>query len=93
MSSFDKLIAEVASQTGLTRSQAGEAVRAVFESITGELESGEEVSIPRFGVFKGFYADARKARNPQTGEQIDVQAKIRPKFKPSSVLEKRLNPS
>ncbi len=71
----------VASECGMTKAQAADAVNAVFGAIQNTLGSGGEVRIPGFGSFTVAHRAAGKARNPRTGEMIDRPASKRPKFK------------
>jgi nucleoid DNA-binding protein len=63
-----------------TKKDAQAAVDCVFSSITQALEKGEAVSLIEFGTFKVVGRKARKGRNPQTGEEIDIAASKVPKF-------------
>src|ERR687894_51174 len=59
----------VASQSGLSKKDAGAAVDAVISSIEDALRSGEEVSFTGFGKFHVASRGAREGRNPRTGER------------------------
>lgn len=48
------------------------AVKDAVELIKRELAAGEDVTLYKFGAFKAKTAPARKARNPKTGESIDI---------------------
>ncbi len=76
------------SLTGLdfTREKADAAVNHVFGEIQESLMRGEDVRISGFGVFKRVETKARTARNPRTGEAIEIAAGVRAKFRPSSKL-------
>jgi integration host factor subunit beta len=60
-------------------------VKEAAELIKRELTAGEEVTLYKFGSFKPKVSKARKARNPQTGEIIDIDAKKGVKFSASKV--------
>ncbi|OIS65855.1 DNA-binding protein, partial [Bacillus subtilis] len=62
-------------------------VEKVFDTISEALKSGEKVSIPGFGTFEVRERAARKGRNPQTGEEIDIPATKAPAFKPAKALK------
>jgi DNA-binding protein HU-beta len=70
-----------------TKKQAQAAVQAVFSAITKSLSRGEEVGIAGFGIFKVVKSAARTGRNPKTGEQIQIPASVKPKFKPGKALK------
>jgi Bacterial nucleoid DNA-binding protein len=71
----------VASKTELTKGKAEEVVGAVFDAIIETLKSGEEVNIAGFAKFEVAETKAREARNPQTGETIQVPAGRKIKIK------------
>jgi DNA-binding protein HU-beta len=77
-----ELAAAIATKTGLSNSQAVEAVSAFAEIITGEMEAGNKVSVQGFGAFSSKVRAARTARNPKTGGTVDVPAKRVVKFPP-----------
>ena len=80
----------VAELAGTTKKDAGIAIDAVLEGIrTGVIEDGK-VTLVGFGTFTTAVRKARKARNPKTGEAVDVPAKIVPKFKPSAKFKETL---
>lgn len=70
-----------------TKKQAQEVVDAVFETITKSLSRGEEVTVTGFGTFRAVKVAARSGRNPKTGEQIQIPASIKPKFKAGKALK------
>lgn len=72
---------------GGTRVQAEEIVDGIFSAIVDALKKGEEVSIAGFGIFSVKARAARMARNPKTGEQVQVAAKKVPKFRPAKALK------
>lgn len=82
-----ELIAKVAEKTELTKKDATKAVDAVFASISESLQSGDKVQVIGFGNFEVRERAARKGRNPQTGEEIDIPASKVPAFKPGKGLK------
>ena len=74
------LIGAVAEASGLTRTQASQAVEGVFDAITGALKKGDEVRLVGFGTFKPAQRAAREGKNPKTGEKISIPAATVPKF-------------
>jgi len=81
------LIAKVAEKTDLSKKEATKAVDAVFESIAEALQNGEKVQLVGFGNFEVRERSARKGRNPQTGEEIEIPASKVPAFKPGKALK------
>jgi DNA-binding protein HU-beta len=80
------LINEV-SKVVRTKKDAHAAVDCVLSSITKALGKGDSVSLIGFGTFKVAERKARKGRNPQTGEEIDIAASKVPKFVAGKVLK------
>ena len=78
-----ELIEAVADLTSLPKKDAKVVVDAVLDSIKNGIQNDGKVSLTSFGVFSSVDRPARKARNPRTGEQVDVPAKTVTKFKPS----------
>ncbi|MBP0724214.1 HU family DNA-binding protein [Bacillus sp. RG28] len=81
------LINAVAEAGELNKKQATQAVDAVFESILGALQNGDKVQLIGFGNFEVRERAARKGRNPQTGEEIEIAASKVPAFKPGKALK------
>ena len=78
----------VASESGLSKKDAGAAVDAVISTIEGALQSGEEVSFTGFGTFHVANRGAREGRNPRTGETMTIAASKVPRFTAGSGLKK-----
>ncbi|OHA56759.1 MAG: DNA-binding protein HU [Candidatus Vogelbacteria bacterium GWA1_51_14] len=72
---------------GGTKTQAEQAVDKVIDSIVGTLKKGEEVSIAGLGIFSTKVRAARTARNPRTGETVQVPSMRVPKFRPAKALK------
>jgi DNA-binding protein HU-beta len=70
-----------------TKKDAQAAVDCVLSSITKALGKGDSVSLIGFGTFKVAERKARKGRNPQTGEEIDIAASNVPKFVAGKALK------
>jgi len=82
-----ELIAKAAESSELSKKDASKAVEAVFEAITEALKSGDKVQLVGFGNFEVRERSARKGRNPQTGQEIDIAASKVPSFKPGKALK------
>jgi len=80
------LVSAVAEKTDLSKKDVAKAVDAVFEMIAEALRNGEKVQLVGFGNFEIRERSARKGRNPQTGEEIDIPASRVPAFKPGKAL-------
>ena len=76
---------------GLTRNQTEIVVETVFESIKKALIQGEKIEIRGFGNFRLKTRNPRKARNPKTGETVEVPGKKVLYFKVGKALKESLN--
>jgi len=81
------LINAVAETTEFSKKDAGIAVDAVFQTIMDSLGKGERVQIIGFGNFEVRDRAARKGRNPQTGEEIQIPASKVPAFRAGKALK------
>ena len=81
------LVTAVASSTGLSKSDAANAVDGVFQAITAALTGGEDVRLVGFGTFAVAARAASEGRNPRTGEKIAIPASKQPKFKAGKSLK------
>ncbi|MBL4775691.1 MAG: HU family DNA-binding protein [Mariprofundus sp.] len=86
-----ELVNHVADAAGLSKSAAGDAVEAVLGGISSTLADGGSVSLVGFGTFSVADRAARTARNPRTGEAIQVAASKAPKFKAGKALKDAVN--
>ena len=85
------LVDTVASQTGISKKQAVDAVDAVFDAVQAALSKGEDVKIVNFGTFTVSERAASEGRNPRTGDKIAIAASKQPKFKPGKSLKDAVN--
>lgn len=87
------LIDKVAEKVeGLTRKQTEIIVDTVFDGIKDALAKGEKIEIRGFGNFRLKQRKPRRARNPKTGEGVDVPSKRVLHFKVGKALKDALNP-
>lgn len=86
-----ELIDAIADDAGLSKADAGRALSAVINSITGALKSGDSVSLVGFGTFAVKDRAARTGRNPQTGAAIQIKAARVPSFKAGKGLKDAVN--
>jgi DNA-binding protein HU-beta len=84
------LISEVAAKTGMTKKDVDKVVAAFFDTVEGVLKAGEKVQLIGFGTFEVRDRQARKGRNPQTGEEISIPAARVPAFKAGKALKDAL---
>lgn len=87
-----KELVEVLGKEGyFSAKKSAEFVELVFEIMAEALQRGEKIKISGFGIFVVREKAARKGRNPQTGERIEIAARRVVTFKPSHLLRKALN--
>ncbi len=87
------LVDHVYERVGFTRSEALNAVEVILEEIKSALGRGENVRIVGFASFNLRHKNARRARNPKTGEPITIQPRTVLTFKPSRHLLEATNQS
>lgn len=75
----------------LTQEKAKDCVSIFLEEIIDALARGDRVELRRFGTFTTRQREARKGRNPRTGESVQVEAKRIPFFKAAKELNKQIN--
>ncbi|WP_312117994.1 HU family DNA-binding protein [Brevibacillus reuszeri] len=82
-----ELVTRVSETTELTKKDATKAVDAILDAIADTLKAGDKVSLIGFGNFEVRERAARKGRNPQTGEEIEIAAGKIPAFKAGKELK------
>lgn len=87
MANKAELVEKVVAKTNLTKKDVTAAVEALFETIQEELSNGDKVQVIGFGTFEVRERAARKGRNPQTGEEIEIAASKVPGFKAGKALK------
>ena len=85
------LVEKISLMIDFTKKESVEIVECVFDLVKSTLESGENIKIAGFGNFEVKEKAARRGRNPQTGETVEIAARRVLTFKPSQVLKKSLN--
>jgi DNA-binding protein HU-beta len=81
------IVEAVHQKLGGTKVQAEQVVDLILDSIIGTLKKGGEVSLAGFGIFSVKTRAARTARNPRTGETVNVAATKVPKFRAAKALK------
>jgi integration host factor subunit beta len=85
------LVETVAKEAEMTKKDAEQLVEIIFDSIVGTLNKGEKIELRGFGSFRVRERDARKGRNPKTGEAVNIPAKRVAYFKPGKELKELIN--
>ena len=84
------LIDSVADSTDMSKAEAGRALDAVLDGISGALSGGDQVALVGFGTFLVRERAARMGRNPQTGASIQIADSKGVGFKPGKALKESL---
>ena len=85
-----ELIAKLADDAGVTKTQANAALDSFVEAVTKTLKGGGKVTLVGFGTFSVSKRAARNGRNPQTGAVIKIKAKRVARFKAGKELQAKL---
>ena len=85
------IVENIYSQCGLSKNTAPRAIESLLEIIKSTLESGESVMISGFGKFEVKEKNARRGRNPKTGDDLTLGARTVVTFKCSGVLREKMN--
>ena len=86
-----ELVEFVAEQADLTKADAARALDAVVAGVTKGLKKQGKVTLVGFGTFTAKKRAARTGRNPQTGAEVKIAARVVPGFKAGSKLKDALN--
>src|SRR6266568_2863319 len=81
----------LADKHGLPRSLVRDAVQMLFNGIIDTLVTEGRIELRNFGVFQVKRRKARKARNPRTGEPVEVAERSVVTFRPGQEMENRIN--
>lgn len=84
------IVKAISDQIGMTQLKTKEIVQKTFEAIIETLVAEGRIELRNFGVFEVKQRAARKARNPRTGERVDVAEKFVVTFKPGKEMEERV---
>lgn len=84
------IVKAISESIGETQLKTKEIVQKTFEAIINTLVEQERIELRNFGVFEVKKRAARKARNPRTGERVDVAEKYVVTFKPGKEMEQRV---
>jgi DNA-binding protein HU-beta len=85
-----ELIAKIADDAGITKTQANTTLDSFVEAVTKTLKGGGKVTLVGFGTFSVSKRAARNGRNPQTGEVIKIKARKVARFKAGKELSAKL---
>ena len=86
-----EIVEDIAAKTGLTKKEIAEAVDMFLKVVSDALTEGKHLEIRGFGTFKVRKRKTRMARNPRTGDSVEVPSRSVPVFKPSKHLRTRVS--
>lgn len=85
-----EIVKTISDEIGLTQLKTKEIVQKTFDAIVETLVDERRIELRNFGVFEVKKRAARKARNPRTGDRVDVPEKFVVTFKPGKEMEERV---
>jgi integration host factor subunit beta len=85
-----EIVKTISEEIGLTQLKTKEIVQKTFDAIVEALVEERRIELRNFGVFEVKERAARKARNPRTGERVDVPEKMVVTFKPGKEMEEKV---
>lgn len=85
-----EIVKTISDRIGLTQLKTKEIVQQTFDAIVDTLVEERRIELRNFGVFEVKKRAARKARNPRTGERVDVAEKYVVTFKPGKEMEEKV---
>ncbi|MBY0526897.1 MAG: integration host factor subunit beta [Gemmataceae bacterium] len=85
-----EIVKQISERAELTQLKTKEIVQWTFDAIVDTLIRDGRIELRNFGVFEVKRRKARKARNPRTGEKVDVEPKNVVTFKPGKEMEERV---
>ncbi|MBQ2917104.1 MAG: HU family DNA-binding protein [Clostridia bacterium] len=86
-----ELITAMSVQSGLSKKDCEVALKSFVDVVSNELEKNEKVQLIGFGTFETRKRAARTGRNPQTGEELKINAATVPAFKAGKALKDKVN--
>ncbi|MGE3163629.1 MAG: HU family DNA-binding protein [Planctomycetota bacterium] len=84
------LVQLIAEKTNVQQQKAKEVIQSFLDEIISELAKGNRLEFRDFGVFEPRSKAPRLARNPRTGEKIQVPNKVTVKFKAGRMMKEKL---
>lgn len=85
-----ELVQRIAEKTGVQQINAKEVIQSFLDEIINELAKGNRLEFRDFGVFEPKSKAHRIARNPRTGEKVEVPEKTTVKFKVGRLMKKKI---
>ncbi len=86
----EEIASDVSDKVGLPKQDAAEIVETILDSIKQALRDGENVKLSRFGNFVVRNKNARKGRNPKTGQELEITPRKVVSFRPSIFFKEHI---
>ncbi len=86
-----ELIRRIADDSEVSRRDAAVMLDSTLEAIMSTVADGDSVQLLGFGTFEARTRKARTARNPQTGEEVQVPETTVPVFRPGVIFKERVD--
>lgn len=88
-----QIAAEISEATGISKKETEIVIEGFISTVIESLKKNDAIEIRGFGTFKNIVREPRKARNPKTGETINLVKRFIPKFKVSKEFKKAVQES
>lgn len=85
-----EIVKSISDEIGITQLKTKEIVQKTFDAIIDALATDGRIELRNFGVFEVKKRAARKARNPRTGDEVEVPEKYVVNFRPGKEMEERV---
>lgn len=85
-----EIVRQISELTGVTQLKTKEIVQRTFDAIIDTLAREGRIELRNFGVFEVKRRKSRKARNPRTGDPVEVEPKNVVTFQPGKIMEDRV---
>ena len=85
-----ELVGQIASEGGITKSQAEKAVDGFVSAVSDALATSDKITLVGFGTFSVGERAQREGRNPRTGAKIKIPASKAVKFKAGKTLSEKI---
>ena len=85
-----EIVKAISDELGLTQLKTRDIVQRTFDMIVDTLVTDGRIELRNFGVFEVKKRAARKARNPRTGDSVEVPSRFVVTFKPGKEMEERV---
>lgn len=86
-----ELINAIADETGLSKKDTEATINSFVNVVSNALVENDKVQLVGFGTFETRKRAARKGKNPQTGEELNIPACVAPAFKAGKALKEKVN--